>query len=287
MRVSRNFSTIIGASAIIVLAMLNSGCDYTKKVIAKDKLNQGAISYNQGKTKEAQQYFKDALSWDDSSAIAHLFYGATLVKDYKNLSGDERKKVANEALQMYKKALDLTTNNCRNTDNALLYIASIYEDLNEPDNWREWILKRTEGDCATKDLKATTYYTVAVKYWEAAKTQTDRYQEKGAQDPFHYRNMDYPAAQADKLKTEEYIAKGLEFIDKSLQVDPEYVQAMYYRSLLYRQKQMMTKEESKRKEIDALAKKITDDASALEKKKEAEAAQKQKEAAEAAAKPQG
>lgn len=287
MRVSRTFTSIIGASAIIALAMLNSGCDYTKKVIAKDKLNQGAISYNQGKTKEAQQYFKDALSWDDSSAIAHLFYGATLVKDYKNMSGDERKKVANEALQMYKKALELTTNNCRNTDNALLYIASIYEDLEEPDNWREWILKRTEGDCATKDLKATTYYTVAVKFWECAKTQTDRYQDKSAQDPFHYRNMDYPAAQADKQKTEECITKGLEYIDKALQVDPEYVQAMYYRSLLYRQKQMMTKEEPKRKEIDALAKKITDDASALEKKKEAEAAQKQKEEAEAAAKPQG
>lgn len=247
MRVSCNFSSVIGVSAIIVLAMFNSGCDYTKKVIAKDKLNQGAISYNQGKTKEAQQYFKDALSWDDKSAIAHLFYGATLVKDYKNLSGDERKRLANEALQTYKKALELTSNNCRNTDNALLYIASIYEDLEDQDNWREWILKRTEGDCSNKDLKATTYYTVAVKFWEAAKTQTDRYQDKTAQDPFHYRNMDYPAAQADKQNTEESITKGLEYIDKALQVDPEYVQAMYYRSLLYRQKQMMTKEEPARR----------------------------------------
>jgi hypothetical protein len=288
MRVSRNFSTTIAVSAVAFLSIFTSGCDYTKKVIAKDKLNQGAISYNQGKTKEAQQYFRDALSWDDKSAIAHLFYGATLVKDYKNVSGDERKKLAGEALQTYKKALELTTNNCRNTDNALLYIASIYEDLDERDNWREWILKRTEGDCSSKDLKATTFYTVAVKFWEDAKNQTDRYQSKGDQDPFHYRNMDYPAAQADKLKTEESITKGLEFIDKALQVDPEYVQAMYYRSLLYRQKQMMTKDEPKRKEIDVIAKKITDDASALEKRKEEEAAKKQKEEAEAAAaKPQG
>lgn len=285
MRVSRTFLNAIGVSAIIMLAILGSGCDYARKVIAKDKLNQGAISYNQGRTKEAQQYFKDALSWDDSSAIAHLFYGATLVKDYKNMSGDERSKTANEALQTYKKALELTTNNCRNTDNALLYIASIYEDLQDRDNWREWILKRTEGDCSNKDLKATTYYTVAVKYWEDAKNQTDRYQDKASQDPFHYRNMDYPAALPDKQKTEESITKGLEYIDKSLQVDPEYVQAMYYRSLLYRQKQMMTKEEAKRKEVDALAKKITDDASALEKRKEEEAAKQQQQKEEA--KPQG
>lgn len=287
MRVSRNFLNILGVSLIITLAILSSGCDYTRKVIAKDKLNQGAISYNQGRTKEAQQYFRDALSWDDSSAIAHLFYGATLVKDYKNMSGDERTKVANEALQMYKKALELTSNNCRNTDNALLYIASIYEDLEDRDNWRSWILKRTEGDCSNKDLKATTYYTVAVKYWEDAKAQTDRYQDKASQDPFHYRNMDYPAALADKQKTEESITKGLEYIDKALQVDPEYVQAMYYRSLLYRQKQMMTKEEAKRKEIEALAKKITDDASVLEKKKEEEAAKQQQQQQKEEAKPQG
>lgn len=282
MRVSRHFSNTIGAAAIIILAMLSSGCDYARKVIAKDKLNQGAISYNQGRTKEAQKYFKDALSWDDSSAIAHLFYGATLVKDYKDKSGDDRTKIANEALQTYKKAIELTTNNCRNTDNALLYIASIYEDLDDRDNWREWILKRTEGNCSTNDLKATTYYTVAVKFWECAKFQTDRYQEKASQDPFHYRNMDYPAALPDKQKAEECLTKGLEYIDKALQVDPEYVQAMYYRSLLYRQKQMLTKEEAKRKEIDALAAKITEEASALEKKKE-EAAKKQQEQA----KPQG
>lgn len=282
MRVSRHYSKMFGAIAIIMVALFSTGCDYTRKVIAKDKLNQGAISYNQGRSKEAQKYFKDALSWDDSSAIAHLFYGATLVKDYKNMSGDERTKVANEALQTYKRALELTTNNCRNTDNALLYIASIYDDLEDKNNWREWILKRTEGSCATNDLKATTFYTVAVKFWEDAKFQTDRYQEKGNPDPFHYRNMDYPAALADKQKAEESVTKGLEHIDKALQVDPEYVQAIYYRSLLYRQKQMLTKEEAKRKEIDALASKITEEASALEKKKEAAA-----KAQEQQAKPQG
>ena len=275
MRVSRHFYRASVVIALAFAAALSSGCEYAKKVIAKDKLNQGAISYNQGRTKEAQQYFRDSLKWDDKSAIAHLFYGATLVKDYKNVDGPDKARIANEALDTYKKALELTTNNCRNRGNAISYIASIYEDLENRDQWREWILKRAETDCASKDIRATTYYTVAVKFWECAKLQTDRYQDKAAQDPFHYRNMDYPAALPDKQKAEECVTKGLEYVEKALQEDPEYVDAMYYKSLLYRQRQMLTKEEAKRKELDATAKKISDEATALQKK--IDAAKKQEE----------
>ncbi|MFN0112678.1 MAG: hypothetical protein ACKVZH_27790 [Blastocatellia bacterium] len=286
MRVFRSITKLFFILLVASLAIMSSGCEYTKKVIAKDKLNQGAISYNQGRTKEAQQYFRDSLKWDDNNAIAHLFYGATLVKDYKGIEGSDRvadrNKVANEALNTYKRALELTTNNCRNRDNAISYIASIYEDLDDRDHWREWVLKRAESDCADKDIKATTFYTVAVKYWECAKQQTDRYQEKNAQDPFHYRNMDYVAALPDKQRSEECTAKGLEFIEKALQEDSQYVDAMYYKSLMYRQRQMLTKEDAKRKEIDAIAKKISDEATALQAKRDA--AQKEKDAQ---IKPQG
>lgn len=259
------------------LVLLSSGCDYARKIIAKDKLNQGAILYNQGRMKEAQQFFRDALSWDDKNAVGQLFLGATLVKDYKNLSGDERTKVATEALNTYKKALELVGNNCRNRDNAISYIATIYDDLNQKEEWRNWILKRGEGECATKDIQATTFYTVAVNYWNCSYEQTTRYQDKGAQDPFHYRNMDYPAALPDKQKAEACATKGLEYIEKALAIDPEYVDAMFYKGLLYRQQQMLTKEEPKRKELGELAKKISDQASALQQKKEAAAKKKEEE----------
>lgn len=282
MRVSRRITTSLGILGVIAMAALGSGCEYAKKVIAKDKLNQGAISYNQGRTKEAQEYFRGALEWDDKNPISYLFYGATLVKDYKNLADPERTKVANEALDAYKKALELVGNNCRNRDNAISYIATIYEDLDKPEEWREWILKRAEGECGTKDIQATTYYTVAVKYWDCSYQQTTRYQDKAAQDPFHYRNMDYPDALPDKQKAESCITKGLEYVEKSLQTDPDYVDALFYKALLYRERQKMTKEEAKRKELGALAEKIANDASELQKKKEAAAAQQQEQS-----KPQG
>lgn len=274
MRLLRNLTTALTFTAIVSLALLSSGCEYIRKVLAKDKVNQGAILYNQGRTKQAQVFFREATETDPNNSIAWLYYGATLVKDYKEQSGDKQKELANNALEVYQKALSLA-GTCATKDNAISYIATIYSDLNNTDEWRTWMLKRTDDSCATKEIKATTYYTIAVKYWNCSYDQTTRYQDKTAKDPFHYRNMDYPAALPDKQKAEECTTKGLDYIEKALQVDPEYVEAMFYKGLLYRERQKLTKEEAKRKEFDQMALKISTEATALQKRKQAEAQQKQ------------
>ena len=279
MKLFRNLTTALTITAIVVVAMLSSGCEYVRKVIAKDKLNQGAILYNQGRTKQAQVFFREATETDPNNPIAWLYYGATLVKDYKAAEpGDKQKEIANQALDVYQKALSLSGNNCTAKDNAVSYIATIYDDLNNVDEWRKWMLNRAEDErCSTKTVKATTYYSVAVKYWNCSYEQTTRYQdkEKVAKEPFHYRNMDYPAALPDKQRAEECTTKGLEYIEKALKEDPEYVDALFYKGLLYRERQKLTKEEAKRKEYDQIALKIANEASALQKKKETESQQKQ------------
>jgi tetratricopeptide (TPR) repeat protein len=277
MRIFRNSTTAFTFIAIVAIVSFNSGCDYVSKVIAKDKLNQGAILYNSGKTKQAQAYFRDATDRDPNNPIAWLYLGATLYKEYKGMDNpDQQKAVANDALKVYEKALSLS-NNCTNKDNAITYIAFIYDDLGNADEHRNWLLKRAEDECATKEAKASTYYSIAVKYWRCSYDQTTRYQDKAlaAKDSFHYRNMDYPAALQDKKKAEDCTTKGLEYIEKALEADPEYSEAMFYKGLLYRERQKLTKDPAKRKEYEQMALKITNEASALQKKRQEEAKQKQ------------
>jgi tetratricopeptide (TPR) repeat protein len=279
MKIFRHFHHALIFSAIGALALLNSGCEYANKVIAKDQLNQGAILYNQGNFKKAQEFFKSATETDPSNSVAWLYLGATMVKEYKG--GDElNRDLANQTLDVYKKALDLSEGNCSNYDNAISYIASIYDDLGNGEEWRNWMLKRAEGKCVlNNEVKATTYYAVAVKYWTCSYDETTRYQDKAklSADPFHYRNMDYPEALADKKKAEDCAVKGLEYIEKAIQVDPTYVDALFYKGLLYREQQKLTKDEARRKELAATSVRIADEASALMKKKEAEAAAAQPE----------
>lgn len=283
MKIFHRLNTALALVTLMTLAALGSGCDYARKVIAKDKLNQGAIMYNQGRTKEAQKYFKDALDTFDQNPVGWLYYGATLVKDYKALAGAEREQKANEALNAYQKALDLAAGNCKVIDNAISYIATIYEDLDKADERREWLLKRAEHpECSNKDIKATTYYTIAVNYWNCAYDQTTRYQDKAVTDAFHYRNMDYADALPDKQRAQDCVTKGLEYIEKALAVDPEYVDAYFYKGLLYRERQKMTKDEAERRKLADMAQKMNDEGSALQKKKEEAAKQQEQQS-----KPQG
>src|SRR5262249_15354376 len=161
MKVFRNSTTALTLAAIAALATLGSGCDYVRKVIAKDKLNQGAIEYNKGNNKDAQQFFKDASETDPSNATIWLYLGATMVKDYKKEIDDAKKKeLANQALEVYQKALSLANNKCGIIENALSYIAVIYDDMKKTDEWRKAMEDRATNECTKKDARAQAFYGI-------------------------------------------------------------------------------------------------------------------------------
>ncbi|MBO0799807.1 MAG: hypothetical protein J2P31_13380 [Blastocatellia bacterium] len=275
MKLLRHTSTAFILTGIVACALYGSSCTYARKVIAKDKLNQGVIAFNEGHRETAKVLFRDAIDYYPDNAVAWLYLGAALVKDYMEQDKDEAKKkeLANEALKTFDKALSLSGSNCTNKDNAISNIAAIYDDLKDDDSWRTWMLRRTEDSCINKEAKVSSYKAVAIKYWNCALEQTTRYADKAklaANDMWHYRDMDYPAALADKRKAEDCTNRGLEYIEKALQEDPEDGNALIYKGMLYRERQMMTKDPEKRKELDQLARQIYDQAVILLKQRETE-----------------
>src|SRR5262245_54649041 len=112
MKILRRLIPVLPLIAIVMVSLFTSGCGYLRLVLAKDKLNQGVICFNQGKNQCAQEFFKRALEYDPNSAIAHLYYGATLVRQYQDVQNPEKKKeMAGEALKVYERALDLSQSN--------------------------------------------------------------------------------------------------------------------------------------------------------------------------------
>jgi Tfp pilus assembly protein PilF len=277
MKVFRNSTTALTIAVIAALATLGSGCEYARKVIAKDKLNQGMIEYNKGNYRNAQEFFKDASGTDPNNANTWLCLGATLVKDYRKEIDDAKKKdFANQALEVYRKALSLANGNCGVIDNALSYVAVIHDDMKNTEEWRKTMLDRATNECIKKETRAQSFYGLGVNYWQCSYDQTTRYQDKALfnTDQFHYRKMDYsPEALADRQKAQACVTKGFEYFEKALEIDPEYTQAMFYKGLLYRELQKLIKEEPKRKEFEQMALKIAAEASAMQKKREAAAAE--------------
>lgn len=279
MKLLRNTSTAFILTGIVACALFGSSCTYLRKVMAKDKLNQGVIAFNEGNRETAKAFFKDAIEYYPDNAVAWLYMGAAQVRDYKEEDKDKAKQteLANEALKTFEKALDLAGSNCTNRDNAVGNIAAIYDDLKDENNWRTWMLKRAEDSCTPDEGKVSSYKAIATRYYSCSLEETNRYADKGklaVNDMFHYRDMDYPAALPDKKKTEDCVTKGLEYIEKALEKDPEDADALFYKGLLYRERQMMTKDAAKRKELDQIALKLNDQAVEMQKRKEEERKQK-------------
>lgn len=250
MKFSRSLAMSLSLLLVVGIAISTSSCGYVYQVVGKDKLNQGILKYNQGKTDEAMSFFESASKFIPEKPDVWLCLGAVWYKRSKSgeASDTDRKQFSQNALDSYTKALELSGNNCKIRDNAIGYIATIHDELEHPEENRNWLLKRAEGECATPDIKAGTYYAIGVKYWQCAYDQSTRYADKTKMtaDPFHVRNF-YHAP--DKAKFDDCLGKAFEYIEKALAVNPDYAEAHSYKSLLYREKQKATSNEAERKKF--------------------------------------
>jgi hypothetical protein len=251
MKLSRSLAISLSLLLLIGVTLSTSSCGYIYQIVGKDKLNQGILKYNQGKTDEAMVFFESASQMIPDKADVWLCLGAVWYKRSKNgeASDEERKNSSQKALESYTKALDLSGGNCKIRDNAIGYIATIHDELQNADENRKWLLKRAEGECATNEIKAGTYYAIGVKYWQCAYDQSTRYADKAklTTEPFHVRNFYH---QPDKAKFDDCLSKAFEYVEKAISVNPEYAEAYSYKSLLYREKQKSTSAEADRKKFD-------------------------------------
>lgn len=283
MKFSRSLTHSLGFLVLAGVVIFSSSCGYVYQIVGKDKLNQGILKYNQGKTDEAMQFFESASTFIPNKPDVWMCLGAVWYKRSKSgdASEEERKQASQKAIESYSKALEMAGASCKIRDNSIGYIATIHDDLGNADENRNWLLKRAEGECATTDIKAGTYYAIGVKYWNCAYEQSTRYadKQKTTSEPFHVRNFYHPP---DKEKFDTCLAKAFEYIEKALSVNSDYAEAHSYKSLLYREKQKSTSAEADRKKFNddaekeaKLAIELTAKAKA---KAEAEAAEKAKAA---------
>lgn len=280
MKKSRTLTVRMNFAILLGVAVMLSGCSTIRGIIGKDKLNQGILAYNKGRAQEALEYFNSAAELRPNDPKVWVCIGATKYKLIENNSAPaDRKKTAQESLDAYMKAIEFVGDDCKTKDNAYGYIATIYGDkFNDEDKRREWLLKRAADSCATPDIKAQTFYSIGVKYWQCAYDQSTRYADKTKvnSEPFHTRNFYFAP---DKQKFDDCLAKAFEYIEKAISMKADYGEAYSYKSLLYREKQKATSSEAEKKKFsdqaEAEAKTAIKLAEQAKAKAEAEAAAKE------------
>jgi tetratricopeptide (TPR) repeat protein len=226
------------AIAVGVLALLGTGCDRLK---SRDRLNRGVQAYKSAKYADAVDFFKEAVALDPANVNGRLYLATAYMSQYiPGATSPENLQVAKQAKDEFLKVLDKDNND--KTALASLASLSYQQAQGEPDldtkikkldESKEWYLKLIAADPQNKE----GFYSLAVidwVKWYAAwmRSRADLGMKPEEAGPLKDKKV------KDQLK-DQYsatIEDGIKNLQKALEIDPNYDDAMAYMNLLIRER---------------------------------------------------
>lgn len=227
--------SVVLAGGVAMLAL--AGCD---KLRSRDQRNQGVHDFTSQRFSDAIEHFTKAVELDPSDPVNRSYLATSYYAQWiPGAESAQNLEFASRAREEFRKVLqqdpkDLT---------ALQYLASMAYSEGGPlpleqkmakyDEAAEWNHKVIEVDPNNKQA----YYTLGViAYWKfdptLKLTELDQKMKPGDPGPFKDKKV------RDKLK-QDYgaaIDQGIADLQKALDIDKDYDEAMVFEQLLMRQK---------------------------------------------------
>ncbi len=217
---------------------MSTGCE---KLRGRDNLNKGIQAYKNARYADAVEFFKTSISLDPSNKNGRLYLATAYMSQYiPGADSPENNQMAKAAKTEFQKVLADSPND----KIALASLASLaynqaqgvpeldkkFERLDEA---KEWYKKLVEADPQNREA----YYSLGVIDWAETYPVRNTARVKLGMKP------EDPGPIKDKKVKEELrqrnlplIEDGLKQLSKSLEIDPNYDDAMAYVNLLYRER---------------------------------------------------
>jgi len=204
-------------SLLVVLVTLALGTISCQKLKARDNLNKGVQAFRAQKYDAAIDHFKSAIELDPELTNAELYLATAYAQQFVPGSTDEaNQKTAQSAIETFDKVLQKDPGN----KTAIAGKASIYQNNAQYDKAREAYMKNAEVD----PQNHIPLYAV------------------GSVDWIIVHNTDSKLSEDERTKL---IEEGLQYLDKSMAINPNYEDTLWYENLLLREKANMAKDKAK------------------------------------------
>lgn len=233
----RRLSFFVAAAVIAPALLMITGCD---KLKSRDDRNQGVMAFRNAKYAAAVDKFKEAIELDPTDVTAQLYLATSYMQQWiPGADSPDNTDMARKATDEFHKVLDKDPNNIT----ALSSLASIAynsasslspdKKLEKYDEAAKWQKKVAEIDPKNKEA----YYWLGVITWAKWYPQL-----MTARANLRMRQED-PGPIKDKKVKEELKAQygpmvdeGIADLQKALEIDNEYEDAMSYLNLLIRER---------------------------------------------------
>lgn len=269
---SKRFQTLVVTLALAALALSAVGC---QKLKARDELNKGVNAYKANQYEQAIEHFKRAKELDPELLNARLYLATAYASMYiPGAPSPENIRNAEQAIAEFKQVLEVDPDNLSAIDGIGSLLFQMGGTPYEPEKFREsrsYHIRHIE----LSPTDTEPYYWVGVINWTLAfRANREIRANYNAQNPRRQVKDDEPLpppARAEFVeKYGEVVDEGIRLLEKALELNPDYEDAVAYLNLLYRQKADMASGNEERNRFIAMADELVDRHKEIRQRKQAQ-----------------
>lgn len=194
-------------------------------------MKAGVVAYKFSDYSGAVEHFKAALAINPDLTQARLFLATAYAQQY--IAGDESEAnvgIAEQAIDQFKLVLSDDPSELERYK-SVVPIASLSFNLKRFEQSREYY----EKAIGLKPEEARNYFSIAVIDWtEAYKTQTKAREQLGLNESEMISKPE--ACAALRVQNQQKVEDGIQRLQKALELQPDYDDAMGWMNLLYRER---------------------------------------------------
>jgi tetratricopeptide (TPR) repeat protein len=192
--------------------------------MARKNLVDGSLAYKERKFEVAEDLFRRAAARDpkgetEEGRTAQVFLARTLHSRY--IGNRQKTELAEEAIAEYKKALALN----KNDQSSYKAVASLFENLQRPDEWKQWVTARSTAADIKPEYRAEALTSLAARQNTCANevsdtTATKKTIQRDGKDVFQFVK---PADNAEFERMKTCVDEGSKLIEQAIALEPETV----------------------------------------------------------------
>ncbi len=249
-------------AALLVLAAGVSGCN---KLRARDLLNKGVAAYKNAQYDTAIEDFKEAKDLDPGLMNARLYLATAYASQYiPGAPSDQNVRLGTQAVNEFKEVLSIDDKNISAIDGIGSILFQMAGTPYEPKKFEE-SKSYHQKHIEQRPNDPEPYYWIGVIDWTLAFRANGELRAAYNRDHVQkqVRDTDPLPASLRADYTSKYgalVEEGITMLQKSIQVKPDYDDAMAYLNLLYRRKADMVESADERaallKQADDLVDKV-------------------------------
>lgn len=239
---SRLYLIVAGLASLGLL----SGCQWLE---ARDNLNKGVNAYSASNYSLAAEHFQTALELDPDIPNAELYLAMAYARQHiPNFATPENERLAEQAVATYESVLEKDPTN----GTAIGGLASIYQNQDRLEEAREWYLRHAEVDPDNPDA----HYSAGSINWHIIGNEAPELvygpEDKLPMTPEEeaMSEEEYAAhVEAQQQRWRSLMEEGQQALDRALELDPDYEDAMTFKNLLYRMEAGLISEDTEDEEL--------------------------------------